>query len=297
MARSDRLFKRSYNQALDRVASGDTCSSVSGLARDLNVSRTTARKVKVCLEKGNLISSSKSDRIPARKPISRDYYPMSETRSTQEEIELAFMNWILRERIQPGARISEADLRRRFSASGSTVSEFLMKLSRFGFVRKETRRNWILDGISNDYADELLEFRQVFELRSIRIAMKLPKDDPFWLGLEDIRLQHLDLKSRVKTDYLDMPALDVQFHSLISAASGSRLLPAFSDAVALIFYFHYDHYWDEATQLKNANGAIRDHLMIIDAMTTGDRKRVLIKMEEHLENSRKALEATKYLPT
>jgi len=212
MARSDRLFKRSYNQALDRVASGDTCNSVSGLARDLNVSRTTARKVKACLEKYNFIPGSipgsKTRRQRLRKPTSGDYYPMSETRSMQEEIELAFMNWMMRERVLPGARISEAELRRRFNASSSTVREFLMKLSRFGFVRKEAHRNWILDGISNDYADELLEFRQVFELRSLRIAMTLPKDDPFWLELEDIRLQHIDLKARVKTDYLDMPALD-----------------------------------------------------------------------------------------
>jgi len=279
MARSDRLFKRSYNQALDRVASGDTCSSVSGLARNLNVSRTTARKVKAYLEECNLIPSSKSRRQHPRKPSSHDYYPLSETRSTQEEIELAFMNWMMRERVLPGARISEADLRRRFNASGSTVHEFLLKLSRFGFVRKETHRNWILDGISNDYAAELLEFRQVFELRSLRIVMALPKDDSFWLELEDLRQQHIDLKARVKTDYLDMPALDGQFHSLISTAS-------------VIFHFHYHHYWDEATRLKSANRAINDHLMIIKALTSGDRKRALLKMENHLDNARKALEAT-----
>lgn len=302
MARSDRLFKATYNRSLDHLASGGEIRSLSGLSRTLGVSRTTTRKIIAHLALNGLIGGSPnatgaletrtSDWQPLRAPRAGDYYLEHQTRPTGEEIESNFMNWILHERVLPGTKISEAELARRFGVSASTVREFLIRLSRFGFIRKEPHRHWVLDGFSPDYASELLEFRRVFELRALARVADLPADSPFWSELEASKQQHLDLSEILENNFLQMPAVDVQFHSLLGKASGSRLLPALGDAVSLIFHYHYHHFWDEESRYRRARSAIADHLKIIDALQQSDRELALTLMDVHLNNARKALEDT-----
>jgi hypothetical protein len=50
MARSNRVFKRTYNMCLDRIAISQALGSVSDLARVNDVSRNTARRVLIALK-------------------------------------------------------------------------------------------------------------------------------------------------------------------------------------------------------------------------------------------------------
>lgn len=292
MARSNRLFKRAYNQALDLIVTGGNSASLSGFARDLGVSRTTARMVHNRLILSNLISPNSSSHMRLRLPTEHDYYSEAEIRPAALEIELKFMNWILHDRVSPGTKMSEAALGRRFGVSASTVRELLIRLSRLGFIHKDANRHWILDGFSRDYANEVMEFRQVFELRAVKRVLGLSDDHLVWEQLRDCAQKHMALEKNLKRDFLEMPAMDVQFHSIFSQASGARLLPAFNEAISLIYHYHYHHFWDEASRYKRAQAAIADHLGIIEAVLRRDQPLALSLMHEHLTNAQAALEDT-----
>ncbi|MFK7763842.1 MAG: GntR family transcriptional regulator [Roseobacter sp.] len=292
MARSNRLFKRSYNLALDQLTNNADVTSLSDFARSLGVSRTTARKIAIRLVKNGLLSPDLKAVAPTRAPLPRDYFSDDEARPTEQEIEIKFMNWILHDRVLPGTKVSEATLVRRFGVSASTVREFLIRLSRFGFIRKEPYHHWVLDGFSDDYAREVMEFRRIFELRAVKQVLILEKDHAFWDHLEDIAQQHLQLKANLDRDYLKMPALDAQFHALFSQASGARLLPVFGEAISLIFHYHYHHFWDETSRFERAQSAIEDHLGIIDAFRNRNLALATERMETHLKNAQSALEDT-----
>jgi len=254
MARSDRLFKATYNRSLDHLASGGEIRSLSGLSRTLGVSRTTTRKIIAHLALNGLIGGS-PNATGALETRTSDWQPLRAPRAGDYYLEL-------------------------------------IRLSRFGFIRKEPHRHWVLDGFSPDYASELLEFRRVFELRALARVADLPADSPFWSELEASKQQHQDLSEILENNFLQMPAVDVQFHSLLGKASGSRLLPALGDAVSLIFHYHYHHFWDEESRYRRARSAIADHLKIIDALQQSDRELALTLMDVHLNNARKALEDT-----
>ena len=55
MARSNRLYKRCYNDALDLIAANRMAGSVSELASRLDVSRNTARRVAESLQENGIL--------------------------------------------------------------------------------------------------------------------------------------------------------------------------------------------------------------------------------------------------
>lgn len=296
MARSDRLFKKSYNRALDYMASGGELTTISALARSVEVSRTTIRKVIEKSHKNGILRNSgaaeKTVGPLLRMPVEADYFARSETRLTSEEIELNFMNWILHERVSPGTKISEADIVRRFGAPISTVREFFTRLSGFGFIHKIPHRHWVLEGFSKEYANEVFEFRKLFEVRGLQRILQLDPEDYFWTKLGIVREDHLILRDNLETRFLEMPEMDTQFHSLLTDASDSKLMPVFAEAISLMYHYHYHHYWDEESRFDRALSAIEDHLGIIEALFDRDLDLVSARMSTHLDNANFALQNT-----
>lgn len=288
MARSNRLYKNTYNQALEVIRTDFFPISISALATVLGVSRTTSRKVVDNLAQQKLVAILAGKLVVLKQPTQRDFFPVDQTISTEQAIEVQFREWLIRERIVGGAKFSEAQLVRQFGVSVSTVREHLIRLSRFGFIRKEPQRHWVLEGFSEEYAQDVFEIRRLFELRNIRKLAMLDRNDPFWSELEEIKQVHQALLANVDVRYMEVPKLDAEFHSLLTRACKNQFLMAMQDVISLIFHYHYHHVWDEKIRHGRGASALMDHLEIIDALVLGDPKTAENAMEKHLEHSKKA---------
>lgn len=288
--RSDTVFKRSYNDALDllqKVRPGDCLPSEVQLCLTLDVSRTTVRKVLRALAEAGLISDPAiKRRLPAVSGAPARFIE-AETISQSKRFEQEFMSYILRGNARPGTFLNELDLARRFGVATTMVREFLNRFQRVGLIDRRPNGGWVFKGFTARFATELFEIREMFELRSARLLARLPAEDPVWSGLAAMRAEHLALMTRIDLDYGQFPDLDSAFHRLINAAHPNRFIEGFFDVITLIFHYHYQ--WNKADERERNTAALTEHLAYIDALLSRDPARVDAACRAHLASARHTL--------
>lgn len=285
MARSQRKFRLKYNEALNFFAAGGICESISGFARHLGISRTTARAVLIHLEEQGILRDGSGG---ALRPIEQsDYFPRNRVLETTEILRSDFMNWIIRERLRPGHIIDEAEIATRLQIPMSNVREFLIGLSKFGFFLKMRGREWKVEPISPSFIGQILDLRQTLELNSIAPLVALPSQDPFWPTLHSLRKRHVALLETEGGETLQFVALDNQLHSLLNSASNNRIMLILQEAVFFLFYYHYR--WDSTDEKVRNEQAMIEHLEIIDALTAQDGARAEEALIKHLAAAKETL--------
>lgn len=268
-------------------------TNVSLLARELSVSRTTARRILESMLADNIVArDGASEYRPARNIVEQDYFPEIETLSTGEHVETGFLDWILKRKIGLGSNVNEARLAIELGISNTSVREFLIRLSTFGFIRKEPHRQWVLNGFSEQYASELLHTRRLFEPDG---AAKLAdnSDDPVQREkLLELKAKHIYLLNNLGDELNKTPSLDSEFHYTINSLAGNQLIISLLNAISPVFHYHYHVMWDSEKRTGMALSALNDHVEIIDAIINGDRKAARKRMNVHLRNAMNAISKT-----
>ncbi|RPE62951.1 GntR family transcriptional regulator [Pacificibacter maritimus] len=290
MARSDRLYKRCYNDTLDLLNSGQSFRSVSDLANRLDVSRNTARRVIEALQDHEIIRPDGTNWHLIQSPSAQDYFAADAILTTDESIEAAFMEKVLAGRFDKNHRFSETALAKEFGVSNSAVREFLLRMSRFEFIKKEPQKSWILEGFSKKYAEDLHEVRSMFELRAIEKLILLPDDHRFWPMLHRMHTEHLKFVEQYKTNFNDFPALDSRFHRLLNDAADNRFFSSFQDAITLIFHYHFR--WNKSDEKERNLVAAKEHLRIIEALLLKREDEALEALKVHLSSAKATLNAS-----
>lgn len=288
--KTDTLFKRSYNDALDllqKVQPGENLPSETKLCLALDVSRSTVRKVLRALAEAELISDPTDKRRLAKSPDGTIRFQDSEIISQSQRFEQEFMSFILRGNTRPGIVLNELDLARRFGVATTMVREFLNRFQRVGLIDKRPNGGWVFKGFTARFAVELFEIREMFELRSARLVADLPAADPVWASLAAMRAEHLALMARIETDYERFPQLDSAFHRLINAAHPNRFIDGFFDVITLIFHYHY--HWNKADERERNAAALAEHLDYIDALLSRDPALIEVACKAHLASARLTL--------
>ncbi|HVO02671.1 MAG TPA: GntR family transcriptional regulator [Candidatus Cybelea sp.] len=288
--KSDAVFKKSFNTLLDHVAGlgrGGVLESESRLAEILNVSRTTVRKSLTELERRG-IARREGSRLQAQKrPAHSDYFPTEDTVATSDQVEQKFLEWILRGDRRPGQQINGLELAREFDVSTIAIRDYLNRFTRFGLVEKRENTGWIIRGFNRDFALELFEVRELFELRSAQVFARQPADAPAWKALRGIEQEHRALLAEIKTRYHDFSRLDERFHRLVYDASKNRFIEDFHDVISLIFHYHYQ--WNKADERERNAVAIAEHLDYIKALQTRDPEKIEKACRKHLASARETL--------
>ena len=281
MSRPDRIFKQAVNDALDRVLAGLPFDNKSNLARELAISRTTVRAVLTHLEQIEILGAGGQVN---RQPVSGDYFQAAEVMDVRHALEAAFMRKVHERELTAGMRLVEGKLARDFEVSVQTMREFLIGLSRFGFVRKDHQRRWVLEGVTQKYALELHEVRMMFECRAVEKLCEIVEGDPFWGALRRLEQDHEMITPETDFTALDFPALDTKFHRFLNASADNSVMIGFQDAIALIFNYHY--HWPIENQIEHNLAATRDHLAIIEGIMTRNKKAARKAMEQHLSQTK-----------
>jgi DNA-binding GntR family transcriptional regulator len=286
----DTVFKRAYNDALDFLATyghSTLLPSEVALARQLGVSRTTIRKVLGMLEEQGAIVAEADGRRVSDINQSALRFPESETISMSDQVEKRFMEWMLRDSACPGTVINERELAREFGVATTGIREFLNRFQHYGLIEKRPNAGWLFKGFTIEFALELLQIREMFELRSARAFSALSKHSPLWWQIDTLRQEHEQLLREVDSRYQDFSDLDNRFHRLINSASPNRFIDGFYDLISLIFHYHYQ--WNKQDERKRNENAILEHLDYIDALKSKNASTIEQACRTHLSSAKQTL--------
>jgi DNA-binding GntR family transcriptional regulator len=299
--KTDAVFKRAFNAALDVVAKLDDGAPIPAeraLRERLDVSRTTVRKVLAKLDAAGIVRDEGTQRfvVSARAARTAKRYPDAETVPLSAQVEKRFMEWMLRDNARPGTVINELDLARHFGVATSGVREFLNRFQHFGLIEKRPNSGWLFNGFTRDFALELFEIREMFEMRSARAFVALPPESPRWDEIEALREEHRALLAAIDTRFHDFSDLDSRFHRLINSASPNRFIDDFYDIITLIFHYHYQ--WNKQDERGRNAVAIAEHLTYIEALLSRNVALTELACRAHLASAKETLiRSTSSLPS
>jgi DNA-binding GntR family transcriptional regulator len=288
--KTNAIFKRTYNACLDLLAAqpiGAHLGSEPRLAADLNVSRTTIRAALSTLSARELIGVNGREKIIQRRPARADYYPEIETEPVSDLVEKRFMQWILHGDCKPGQQINSLELARQFGVSTSAIREYLNGFRQFGLLERRPSGSWIVKGFTKEFALELSEVRELFELRSVQRFVELPDGDPVWRALDMIARDHLLLKAEIEQRHADFSALDERFHRMINNTSRNRFMVNFYALISMIFHYHYQ--WSKIGEKERHVVAIDEHLAYINALKSRDKDMAMAHCRAHMNTARATL--------
>lgn len=288
--KTDTVFKKAFNDAVQLLADkaeGTPLPSENGLRRELGVSRTTVRKVLAQLLEVGAVTRSRNGLAAGQAGKRPNPFPSSETVSRTAQLERRFMEWVLRDDMHPGTLISELDLARRFAVATTGIREFLNRFQRFGLIEKRPNAGWIFNGFTLDFALDLFEIREMFELRSARIFALTPRDSLLWQRMDALQAEHRLLLAQIETRFQDFSDLDNRFHRLINSALPNRFIDDFYDIITLIFHYHYQ--WNKLDERQRNEIAIREHLTYIDALSSQNLALVELACRAHLSSAKETL--------
>ena len=288
--KTNAIFKRTYNACLDLLSArplGSHLGSEPMLAAELDVSRTTIRAALGQLSRHDLIRLSGREKIVRRRPVETDYYPEIETEPVSDIVEKRFMQWILYGDCKPGQQINSLELARKFGVSTSAIREYLNGFLQFGLLERRPSGSWIVKGFTKEFALELSEVRELFELRSVQKFVELPDSDPAWRTLEIINRDHLSLREQIETRHVDFSALDERLHRLINNTSRNRFVVNFYALISIIFHYHYQ--WSKVGEKERNRVAIDEHLAYIAALKSRDKEAAMAQCRAHMRTARASL--------
>ena len=182
---------------------------------------------------------------------------------------------------------AESELVREFGVSTSAVREYLIRFSRFGLIRKEPNRHWVLIGFTRNFAVELFDVREMFEMRAFRRFASEPLSNADRTLLDRLQEEHLALIANIDRDYLQFPRLDERFHNTFVSRLDNRFADDFFELVSLIFHFHYR--WKKTDERDRNLAAAREHLRVIRALRAGNQSAAEKAFAQHLQTARKTL--------
>jgi DNA-binding GntR family transcriptional regulator len=287
MAKQNTVFKDAFNRCVKLLEQTATLPSEPELGAALGVSRTTVRSILSRLEEIGLLAWEKRRKVVLRPPVAADYFPIEETDSLSEIIERTFMRRILAGGAQPGMQINELELAREIGIGTTSVREFLIRFSRFGLIEKRPNSHWVLKGFTREFALELTEVREMFELRSAAAFTHLPGDHPAWAELDSIEAVHHHILDDIDHRYLEFSELDERFHLLVHKASRNRFVVDFYDVIAIVFHYHYQ--WNKTNARARNARALEEHLAYIAALRSRDAERIESACRQHLKSARETL--------
>jgi len=258
------------------------------LTKLLNVSRTTVRACVDHLIKVGIIEREGPSKVVLRKPTKEDYFEVSDAESSKEVvIESYFLDLINTGKLLPGDKFSELELAQNSGCTTNTVREFLIKFSNYGLINKSPRARWEMVEFDEQFARELISFRQMVEMNSISELMKLSDDHPIWEEFEALLQKHLAVQKDLENRYLEFPDLDRAMHLLIQDASKNRFATQFFEIASFICHYHYQ--WDKQGEFERIQEAVTEHIDILNNLVTRNVSGSIMSLEKHLVTARKTL--------
>ena len=209
-------------------------------------------------------------RAPTRRPLADGVYT-------------ALRQAILSREFDPGEPLTELALTHRFKVSRTPVREALAKLERDHLVRVVPKKGAFVRTLSHDEIRDLYEVREALEALAVRLAApRLSRAE-----LDDFEVRFRELRTRgASVGVVEVRPLGEEFHRvLLKRAENSaleRLLEQIREQIQSVWTM-------SILAPRRAQGLLREHLAIIDALKRGHASRAERLMRLHVRKVRDAI--------
>lgn len=188
--------------------------------------------------------------------------------------------------IEPGTKLSEAQLAERFGVSRAPVKNALNKLAYDGLVEIKPQSGTIVAPISYKLADNIRDIRYLLEPYAVKQAvLHVPEEQLEELRLKLLRLSGMNEDTNEKRKYIT--EVDAYMHSIILENCGNPALcdivEAFMPKVKRISFMNMERH-NKTTILE---AEVRK---ISNALFERDAEAASIAMQEHISNIKHELD-------
>ena len=199
---------------------------------------------------------------------------LPETVSLLDRLRLA----IYHGELMPGQRLVETELAGRYETSRGAIREALVLLSNEGLVERQRNRGASVRPVSLTEAIEITEVRAVLEgLCSAKAAAAATRQDH-----RELRAIGKKMSDAVKSgDLVTYNATSQQVHTRVRELAGQTTAAGILDRLryqSVRYQFHVSLLPGRPAQ------GLKEHLAIIDAVTSGDPEVAERTMREHLHS-------------
>ena len=195
------------------------------------------------------------------------------TRQLREEI--------LAGQLAPGQRLIEDQIRLRYSISRAPLREALRSLAQQGLVEHLPRRGMRVTELSATDIDQLFGIRRALERYAIESAFPLaaPADND---RLSEVR-RWLEQMRQADANGDDLSKDDAHraFHAAIVGLAGNRQLDLALEPILLKLQRPMALNLRRETQLLGPAAGIRRHELLVAALETNDRQKIIEEFESH----------------
>lgn len=185
---------------------------------------------------------------------------------------------ILSGALEPGERLIEEQLTRRFGTSRAPLREALRLLGQQGLVEHSPRRGVRVAELSPRDVDELFGLREVLEQFAVRIAPPVP--DPLALAELANRLEAMR-QAAVTGAALEQAEAHRQFHIALVAMAGHRHLLLVYEPVLLKLQLYMAANLRREAQAGTPHDGVHRHQRLFEAIATGAHDEVLAALSDH----------------
>jgi DNA-binding GntR family transcriptional regulator len=192
--------------------------------------------------------------------------------------------------LQPGTRITEVSLAKKYGVSRIPVRESLRALAAEGFVESRPNAGSSVAAIPVDDADDLFAVREALEVATARRAARRASNlfsggvvpDDWWTTRRALAAILAEGDAAVEVDELDvLPELNDRFHAGVAELSGSASLAGLLRQLSRKIEWLY-----AADQHSRGKRLWPEHRVILAAIDAGDETRSGELMGWHVRQSR-----------
>jgi DNA-binding GntR family transcriptional regulator len=187
--------------------------------------------------------------------------------------------------LQPGGRLTEADLATKLKVSRTPLREALNRLERDGLVTYESRRGYAVSAFDLKSFEDAFDVREILDGYAAKRAAEI-------IGLDDMdRLKAIlrqceamaAVAQRTTEDLIEEMHLGLEIHRIIARASGNDLL---ADTLSRILDKCQYFVWLELLWLQEWATARSEHAAIVAAICSGDSESAAELARQHVRGSR-----------
>jgi DNA-binding GntR family transcriptional regulator len=181
-------------------------------------------------------------------------------------------------RFQPNERLVEADLASRFGAGRTAIRAALVRLDQEGLVERQPNRGARVRLVSDREALQIEEVRVALEQMLARhAATRITRS-----GVMDLRRILKEMTARVEAgDPLGYSELNARFHEMIWATADQGVA---ATLVANLKSQSIRFQYRTILQPGRPDRSLREHVVIVEALASGDPDASEAAMREHLRH-------------
>jgi DNA-binding GntR family transcriptional regulator len=193
--------------------------------------------------------------------------------------------------ILPGDRIVETEIAQKLNISRVPVREALRLLESQGIVISEPYKGIRLAPVTRERVDQVLEVRVALELIAVRrtVALGRHKDSSAVRRLERC-IDELQLMA-IRKDSYGLAQADVAFHRELCDISGNDFLRTLWEGVARQLTIVVGL----STLDKSMKDIVKEHRTLLEAVTSGDIKKIEKALEEHIRDQNASVDLEKII--